>query len=177
MKSFTFCLIAILQVANIVECSALVHGGLMLWLCGRHGSAWSHGKGWRSVTQASRALTLPLPEAVQAGHGAATGERRQRHQRGGAEELVPSDDDVGEVQVVQHDLRQAHEHLTALHAPVVAPHRHLLREGHCQEAFRLRDSLRLLAKGSCCWTTHVFTHMWYLVPFNGNNERQSSSPY
>lgn len=47
------------------------------------------------------------------------------HQRGGPEQLVPADDYVGQVQVVQHYLRHAHEHLFALYSPVVAPHCHL----------------------------------------------------
>lgn len=43
----------------------------------------------------------------------------------GSEQLVPADHHGGQVEIVQHDLRHAHEHLLALDTTVVAPHRHL----------------------------------------------------
>ena len=52
--------------------------------------------------------------------------RRVRHERRTREQLVPADDHVDEVKVVEEDLCDAHEHL-ALHAAVVAPHRDLKR--------------------------------------------------
>ena len=99
-----------------------------------------HGPAGRALAAASAPARLRRRDRVRlraggaggaGGAGALVGRRavrRDAHQRRGSEQLVPSDHDVGQVEVVEHDLRDAHEHLLALHAAVVAPNGHLKYE-------------------------------------------------
>lgn len=75
---------------------------------------------------------------VEQARGCGGGRPEHTDQGGGAEEPVPADHYVGQVQVIQHDLRYAHEDFLALNAAIVAPHRHL----NIDKAFTVTDSLR-----------------------------------
>ena len=51
--------------------------------------------------------------------------RGDADQGGSAEEFVPTNHNVGQLQVVQQNLSHAHEHFRPFHTAVVAPYRHL----------------------------------------------------
>ena len=51
--------------------------------------------------------------------------RGDADQRGCSEEFVPTNYNVGQLQVVQQYLSHAHEDFRPFHSPVVAPYRHL----------------------------------------------------
>lgn len=86
--------------------------------CGRPAPEWRQKR-------VSVSVGGPLSsEAIQREEGAFVVRCQAADQRGMVEELVPVDHSLRQVNVLEHNLSDAHEHFS-FHAAVVAPHCHL----------------------------------------------------
>lgn len=86
---------------------------------------------WEGVLQLDR---------VQTGERGATGQAEPGwiYQGRRAEQLVPADLHLAQIQLVKHDLGHAHEHFLPFQTSVISPHRHLGREWRWIESYLCR---------------------------------------